>query len=472
MFNQRDDEYRLLGLKRAKEAYEVARAEYDRQKELFDRKLISSIELERARVNMSDAEVNYQQSLLAVLFEQQYVTVSSAVKYYATDGTRHVRLTVANASGGSAEFQKLINIEDELFRSLQPDIVNNVYVSLMNDEGAIISQPYEAKIPQLIFGQPSALDFKLLQDLDAVSVVIIYGSGTQRTMKVFLQKDASKNRVAVQSEQFSQEVDLGKTASYDLGLELFSGSNNTFSLEVLNLPPQVSRTFKDAGTQARLSQVKFTESTRSKRAVLEVTAPDRPSDQIVIDKPIQFFVVVLPPDRAAAFTAEQGKVWTQAELDAMDVGYVKLDLMPRGKGMLLVRSNQLFQSMSDDQTASITLNLLNEGSNRLDNIDFQFDLPLNWRKQVDPMQISSLGIGQDTNVVLSFTPPEDITPGRYDIRVRTIGESNGQPVSGEDKTVTIEIQPSSSIIGTIIIVLLIVGLVGGMVVFGIKLSRK
>ena len=41
--------------------------------------------------------------------------------------------------------------------------------------------------------------------------------------------------MAVQSQQFSQEAELGKTATYDLNLELYSGTTNTFSLEVLNL---------------------------------------------------------------------------------------------------------------------------------------------------------------------------------------------------------------------------------------------
>ena len=471
MFNQRDDQYRLLGLKRAKEAYEVAKADYERQKALFDQKMITQVELDRSKANMSDAEVNYQQSLLAVLFEQQYVTISSAVKYYAHDGTRHVKLTVANASGGGADFQKLINIDDNLFRSLQPDIINNVYVSLLNTENSIISQPYESKISQLQFGHPALLDFQLLQDLDAVTVSMIYGNGTQRSMKIYLQKDVSTNKVAVQSEQFSQEVDLGKTASYDLGLELFSGTSNTFSLDVLNLPMQVSRTFKEPASGARLSQVKFSETTRSKRASLDVTLPDRPGDAIAIDKPIEFFAVAVPPDKAGAFT-DESKVWTQEELDRLDLGYAKLELIPRGKGMLLVRSNQLFQTIKGNQSAAISMDLVNEGSNRLDNIEFQFDLPLNWRKQVDPANIASLDINQDTTVRLTFTPPDNVSAGRYDIRVRTSGQSDGQPVDGEDKTVTVEIQPSSNLFGTLIIIILIVGLVGGIVVFGVRLSRK
>jgi hypothetical protein len=115
-------------------------------------------------------------------------------------------------------------VEDELFRSLQPDVTHNIYVSLLNADNAIVSQPYEAKIDLLRFGEPQKLDFTLLQDLDAVTVFLIYGNGNQRSMKIFLQKDASVNRVLVQSEQFSQEVDLGEAASFDLTLELFSGT--------------------------------------------------------------------------------------------------------------------------------------------------------------------------------------------------------------------------------------------------------
>jgi len=208
-FNQRDDQYRLLGLKRAKEAFEYSRAEFEQKQQLFEKNLISKLELERSRNLLADAEVNYQQSLLAVLFEKQYVAVAKAVKYQSKDGRKHVKLTLENASGGGAEYRKLLNLDDELFRSLQPDMINDVYVSLLNESNAIISQPYEAKIEQLQFGRPVTLDFMLLQDLDAVTVNVTYGSGTQRSPKIFLQKDATVNKVVLQSEQFSQEAELG-----------------------------------------------------------------------------------------------------------------------------------------------------------------------------------------------------------------------------------------------------------------------
>jgi len=471
-YNSRDDKYRLLGLKRAKEAYEAARRDYERQTEMFKRQLISQAELDRQRNIFADAEVNYQQSLLTVLFEQQFVSVARAVKYQAPNGTKHVRVTIANASGETAEFQKLLNIDDELFRSLQPDVVTNVYVSISNSDGAIVSQPYEAKIPRIRYGHPEILDFQLLQDLDAVTVNLIYGNGSSRTMKIFLQKDVSVNRVAVQSQQFSQEVELGTSATFDLTLELFSGVSNTFSLEVLNLPPQIDRFFKDPASSARLSQFKFTESSNTRKAALEVSLPDRPTDGVPMDTPISFFVVVIPRQTAQSIPDLQSRQWTQEEVERLNVGYAKLELTPRGKGQLVVRAPQLFHSTRAGVPVEMTVELVNEGTRRLDNVEVKIDPPLNWGKQAVPPLLASLGIGEEQRMRLTFTPPPDVAVGRYEIRLRTSGLSDNRPVNAEDKTVTVEIAAETNLLGTGLLVVLILALVAGIVVLGIRLSRK
>jgi len=471
-FNERDNTYTLLGLKRAKQAYETAQSEYERQKKLFDDGLISQNEFDKAHNVFTDAEVNYQQSLLAVIFEEQYITVSRAVKYQGTDGSKRVRLTMSNTSGGSAELKKLAGVEDELFRALQPDVIPNVYVSILNDENAIISQPYEQKINELSFGDPIVLDFGLLQDLDEVSVFMIYGNGNQRTMKIFLQKDESVDRVLVQSEQFSQEVDLGSSSSFDLSLELFSGSSNMFGLEVVNLPQQIGRFFKDPAGQVRLTQVKFTESSRSKKAALEVTLPDRPSDAIKLDQPISFYVLIVPPDQLDDVRARSNDTWTETQIEALNVGYVRLELVPRGRGELLVRIPQLFKSIEATEVAQATMELVNEGSHRLDNIEVDVDLPLNWRRTLAPDHIRSIEIGGDDRIELSFEPPDDVAPGKYNIRVRTSALSNGEPVTAEDKTITVEIQSETSLFGTGAILLLLIVLVVGVVVYGVRLSRR
>lgn len=471
-FNQRDDEYRLLGLKRAKEMYEAARAEWDRQKKLHDRDLISDVDLERSRRTFADAEVNFQQSLLAVIFEEQFVSVMEAVKYQADDGSKHVRLKIANTSGGGAEFSKLINLDDELFRSLQPDVINNIYVSLLNDENAIISQPYEVKIDRLLFGKPQNIDFRLLQDLDALTVRLIYANGAERNMKIYLQKDKSVDRVVVQSEQFSQEVDLGEQTSFDLNLELFSGTSNTFSLAVVGLPREITRTFMDAAGRVRLSRLKFTETTHSKRASLLVTLPDRPTSSVKMDEPISFYVIVVPRDHLDDLSAINESAATLDDIKALDVGFVRLELIPRGRGELLVKAPQLYHAISPDDAAEIAIDLVNEGSHRLDNIEIDIDLPLDWIETVAPRHIESLEIGEERRVTMKFDPPVDVAVGRYEARIKTSAMSASQPVLGEDKTVTVEIKASTNILATTMIVLLIVGLVGGIVFFGVRLSRR
>ena len=146
--------------------------------------------------------------------------------------------------------------------------------------------------------------------------------------------------------------------------------------------------------------------------------------------------------------------------------------MPQGKGELVVRMPQLYHAIDVDEVASMTLEVLNEGSHRVDNIEVRVDLPLNWTKLIDPQNVPSVEIGRDARINLAFTPPDDIAPGKYEIRVRTSGISDGQPISAEDKTVTVEIRTETNLFSTILIIVLLLGLVGGIVIYGVRLSRR
>jgi uncharacterized membrane protein len=108
----------------------------------------------------------------------------------------------------------------------------------------------------------------------------------------------------------------------------------------------------------------------------------------------------------------------------------------------------------------------------LDNTEVRADLPLGWSKDISPLSIPSISIGEETRVDLVFTPPSDIAPGKYEIRLRTSATSNSQPVNALDKTVTVEIRPDSNVLGTLAIVLALIALVGGIVAYGIRLSRR
>lgn len=471
-FNQRDDTYPLLGLRRAKEAYDTQRDEYERQKGLFDKQLISEAALDQAFRNFSEAEVNFQQSLLAVIFEQQYIVVSRAVKYQKENGRKGVRLTLENASRGSGEYEKLVGIDDSLFQMLKPDIVNNIYISLLNDENAIISQPYEKKIDQLVYGKPATVYFELLQELDAVTVSLIYGNGSQQSRKIYLQKDDSENIASIKPVQFSQEVELSGNTDYRMSLELFSSDATTFKLEAVNLPAEINRYFVDPATDNRLSQFQFTEGVNTREAALRVFLPERPTDNVRIDEGLPFYAISIPRDRIEEIGDLSKRTLTEDEIKALNVGYARLELMPRGIGEILVRAQQLFFTIKPDEEVSFNIEVVNEGTRVLNNVRVEVDPPLNWTENIEPAVIQSLDINEERRINLRFTPPPNESPGRYEVRIQTTSLSDDLPIRGEDKTVSIQIEPKANILGTLFLVLLIVGLVVGIVVFGIRLSRR
>ncbi|HJO12760.1 MAG: NEW3 domain-containing protein [Gammaproteobacteria bacterium] len=471
-FNERDDQYLLLGLKRAKVSFEASLAEYERQQELFEQELISEASLDRSEINYIEAEVNYQQQMLAVLFEAQYVTIQSAVKYQGEGTDNRIKLVIANAAAGGAEFDQLVEFEDELWKSLQPDVVHDVYVSLMDDDDTIIGLPYEVKVDELHYGEPVELDFTLLVDSDVVSVNIIYGNGSSRRLKVFLQKDASVNKAIIQPEQFSQEIELGGTTDYGMSIELFSGVSDTFKLEAVNLPAEINRYFLDAVSGNRLSQFQFTEGVNTRQIAMRLFLPERPTSLVNMDEPITFYAVSIPRERSEEIGDLRGRIMTPTELEALDIGYTALELVPRGIGEILVRAPQLFHTIEAGGTVQVGLEVVNEGTRRLDNVEVEVDSPFNWIERVEPELISTLEINQEGRIEVFITPPADIVPGRYEARVSTTSLTDDLPIRGEDKTITIQIAQQANVYGTLIILGLIIALVLGIVIFGIKLSRR
>jgi uncharacterized membrane protein len=191
-----------------------------------------------------------------------------------------------------------------------------------------------------------------------------------------------------------------------------------------------------------------------------------------MDQPIPFYVLVLPNELVATMPDLQNKQWTEAEFEELDIGYIRLELLPRGKGELAVRAPQLYHSIVENGTVEMSIELVNEGSRRLDYLEIKAETPLNWTKEISPATIGSLDIGEETRVTLRFTPPEDISVGKYEVRIQTSGLSNNQPVTGNDKMATIEIRASTNIAGTATVVIFIIGIVGGIIVYGIRLSRR
>jgi hypothetical protein len=474
-YNPRDDQYRLLGMTRAQAEYESALRDYERQRQLRAQNLISDAELEHARTTMETARVNYLQAALAIVFATPHVIINRALKYQGRDGRPYVRLTLRNESQTSAEGVKLSAVIDSaLLRQLHPEEIPDVFVSLKDDTpngGVIISLPYETRIPVLRFGQPVTLDFRLLKDVDAVTVSASYASQTSER-RVLLEKDASANIVSVQSSQFSQEADLGGTASYDLALERFTSDLSGFRLEVGGLPREIHSEFRDPATSARLTQLRFPEGTTSLHLSLVLTLPERSAGTFQLDRPLSFWVFVLDNEAAARYDRLARDSITAATAASVRAGRVRLELIPRGVGELEVRTANLYREITRGDSVVMDFTLRNTGSRVVDNARLTADVQPDWRATVAPDLVRTVPIDGEARVRVVLVPPHDVGVGDYDIKVRTDALSAERRVDTEDKTVRVHVSPPANWLGTTALIALLLGLVGGIVVFGLKLTRR
>lgn len=475
-YNPNDERFKSLYLEKAESDYKVRKDEFSRQQKLYEKGLISEQDFRASENSFKNAQITYQQAILSLAFDQPHVTIDKAIKYQSKGGKKRVRITLRNTTGGLLEGRR-VQLQD--FEGIRTDQITNVYVSLLNDQHSIVSQPYETKIPRMPYNEPVIVDFLLLQDLDNVTVKSLYGDKSEEK-RILLQKDESANTVLMTSEQFSQEVDLGARAIFDLTLELFSSTTNAYKMQTFNLPTQIAYDFLEAQTNARLSQVRFSQDVNTRKLSLAVYLPDRydtTSDSalvgpsFIIDHPISFIAAAIPQEQVGTFSDGERK-YTTGELDRLGVSYIKLELVPRGVGRIQVRATNFYQELVIGNATQMTLTIYNDGTRRLDNIKVRVDAPLNWQSSVAPDLISSLMPGKEEIVAVKLTPLTDIEVGDYEATIKTESFANNRRVESEDKKMRIHVSANANIFGTGALVLLLVGILGSVVWFGLRLSRR
>ncbi len=464
--------FKILEVQKAYYKLDEERARYERAKGLLDKDLISREEFNEIEAEYKTADINYTRSLLDLLYDQPHVMVEEAVKYQSHDGKRRVKLTIKNTSGESFDLASLpIPKENDLFKDLQWRNLNNVFVSLRLGD-TIISQPYEVMIPVLRYNHSQTIDFGLLRDVDEVVVTVSYADRVI-TKKVYLQKDSSANIVSVVSSKFSQEADLGKTATYDLSLERFTAEDNVFKLWVANLPRQINYEFIDPKTNAKLTQIKFTEGVTTQDLLLKLYLSERADKDVQIDSPLEFYVLVGNEEYDDNFTlSNDGLELDPAVIQQMQVGWVQLELIPRGVGEIEVKTLNLYHEIDPGENVAMNIVVRNTGTRRLDNIVIDTDLPYDWRSSISPDIIEALNPDKEVEVRITFYPPEGLGMGDYEAKIKTNAMANNRPVETEDKRVRFHIRSETNTVGNVLLGLSIIGILLALVIFGVRLSRR
>lgn len=471
--SQQDQASLLLDLKKAKAAFEIAKQKLENDKKLFENKAISEDEYNRTTNELLSREVDYQKLILRVMAQQSYIIVENAIKYQTRNGERRVKVTLRSTMEGNQEYLDQFKEHFDIFTpEMRSNRIYNIFVSLVNlTDKTIIGSPYEIRIATLELGKTAVADFSLLRDIESLQVNLNYG-GRSDQKNIYLEKDASANIVDINSTQFSQEADLGTQATFDLTFERFSASDDVYKLVVFNLPRQISYDFEDSRTNARLSQIKFTQGENTKKLVLKTYLPDRDDDEVKIDQPLIFYAMVLSRDQYNNLGTIGDKKLSQKEIDNIPGGKVKLELIPRGVGRIDVLAPSLYHEITVGDSVKMQITVRNSGTRRLDNIKISTDNPLLWRSTIKPDLIKSLDPEKEEIVYLTLMPPNDTGVGAQEVKIKTEALANNRSVETDDKIVRIQIEGKTPILWTATLVLLLIGLVVGIVIFGIKISRK
>lgn len=469
---QESQTMKLLNLKRAQLQLVQKKDDFDRALKLKEQELMSEEDFSRLRTAYLQAQVDYQQALISFMGSEARISVASAVKYQDKEGKKYVTVALRYSSKELKELAKLNISAEDLFPLDYMKDIKDVYVSLKS-EAKIISDPYELKIDVMPLEEERRVTFQLLKDVENLDVNVFYAGKNEMT-SVYLQKGVSANIVTINSAQFSQEADLESTATYDLSLEKFSGEANVFRLQVVNLPHQITYEFSDPQTQARLSQIKFTEGVTSMRLSLKLYLPKNADAQVVIDKPIVFYALTLDNGQAAKLQAmlERSDELSPDDIESLKVGDVKLELIPRGVGKIEVLAPNLYHEIKAGGQVAMEIRIKNAGTRKLNNIRVFTDLPLNWKSEVKPDLIALLEQSKEEVVNIGFIPPDDVSVGDYEPRIRTECTADNRRVESEDKIVRVHIASKTNVAGITFLVLLLIGLLVGIVVFGIKLTRR
>lgn len=479
-----DDQRRFLEVRRRQIELNSKRAALQRAHDLFADGLISGPDLDQAKTDVEMAQLNYQEAVLALLSLQPRLTVKQAMKYQSRDGRKFVRLTVVNLTPtfDDTQFKMLSNFEgaDPIPESLRTRDVSDIFISLRASgeseagneaaaRGTTIGIPYEIHIPELKYGAEHTMEFQLLRDVNSVVVAGSYKDQTLE-MVVQLQQAETENAVTISSIQASQEADLGSEATFDLKLERSSVDVRRFQLKVVNLPRQISYNFVDPRSQARLSQVNFPAGVTQQNLNLTLFLPERADEQVPIDEPLEFWALAMTDTQAKQFQEE--KIYTASEIEQSRAGKIRLVIMPRGIGEIEVSAVSLFSEILKGESVETTFKIRNSGTRRLDNVRIFAEPPLNWSVEVTPDLVAALEINREVSVKLRMVPPPDVPVSDYEVRLKTESYAYNRQVPSEDKIYRVSVKAQPNIWGTAALIGVLLVFVLGLVIFGVRLTRR
>lgn len=460
---------KLLDLKNAELTLKHVRSSYEMALELKKSGLISDLEFSRKSTEYLKAKVEYQKALLDFTGTEARVLIQSATKWIDKSGRPHAKIALLY-SARNIEALYSLGVKEDLFPLDFLKELQDIYVSLYSDD-YIISEPYQVKIEKIALGKTKVVDFILLKDVESLEISVYY-IGKIEKIKAYLLKDSSTNVITLNSSQFSQEVNLGGEALFDLSLERYTRESSVFRLHVMGLPKDVSYEFIDPDSNARLSQIKFKEGSTSMKLQLKVYLPrDLPADMI-IDQPIKFYSLCLDERESKYFNKNVDIKNDKKFINDLKGGSVELEIIPIGIGKLDLNLMNLYREIRVDEFVEMKILAKNSGTRRLNNINIIVDVPLEWKSGIEPGFIRQLDKNEEKEINLKIIPPVNVSVGDYEVKITADALSGGKKVDADEKNLRVHVASKPNIIGTILLIVFLAALIIAIIVFGLKLTKR
>lgn len=449
-YNPNDDRFRVLALQKAKIRLEQSEREWRNARDLLDKKMISVDEFKNYEVQYQNDKINFQQYMLTVIFDKPHIMVLSAAKSQSSDGKNYVDLILQNNSGGN------YGIEESLLREVNIDklsttVIHNVYISLQDLQGNIISQPYEYHIPSLKTLEKKKIRFSILKDVESVIVTANYGDKVDQK-QIYLSRKTDANLVNISTDFNSQEVESGQIASFDLKMEYFGNTRENFSYELINLPKQF--TYDLSSQNIVLNNLSFSSAEPTKNFQLKISVPEKSGNNIELDKPYLFDFILKNKEGAM-------------------VGRSELQIIPISKADLRLSIGNLYWKGSDKEKIQfVDIKLENKGMKTITNLNYDLFLPNDWEFKTFPEKIEKLDPNEKIAIRLEIMPAKNTLPGIYSLKFKITGSNVNRIVQTTEQELKIEIVKKINIFLIILSILVALAIVIGVGYFLWKISKN
>jgi len=118
------------------------------------------------------------------------------------------------------------------------------------------------------------------------------------------------------------------------------------------------------------------------------------------------------------------------------------------------------------------LTVHNDGTRPVENIRFHADVPSDWTTAISPDLIQTLSPGKEQLISARLTPPPKISVGDYEAIIRTDAFAGNKQIDADNKNIRIHVKANGNAFEATLPIMLILAVLVGVVMFGIKLTRR